>query len=325
MPDSLLTAIFGHRTAEQQIKPGVSGRPFRLQTVELASDSFGGSPVDVNTFSKRIGLRGRVVSAMVFPSEGSPQRGQTYGTLVITQGGVTQTEQLWKLLRGYFTASVGNTASGNGSIPVDANDQLVLSSKSSLNVTLIARLVIKVPQVLDDSQEAIGWVGTDEDSLSGRGFLEIVQFFNDQTGNVVSSTASLVQTNRIAIYRGLTFMMFTDSANASRSCNVRIRRSLAPSRPTGFTLDEDDWVSPSLSLANGDQGFIHVSSDGRAVMVNDKGVITVADNTTAPSPFPLEVSPEDERVQVEVVVSSGVVGDLFDLFMLREEWIDFGE
>ncbi len=162
-------------------------------------------------------------------------------------------------------------------------------------------------------------LGVFEDILSGKGFLNWIQEGNDVAGSS-DTTVNLATTNARRIVRQILVKYHADGNAATRTVNLQLRDIGDTSGPTGFAIDADTWISPTLTLIADEEGIIHVGEHG-FLSVNDEGTLSYADNSSAPNPFPLELE-EGETGDLIVNIGSGQAGDDYDVFVQYEEWLE---
>ncbi len=157
---------------------------------------------------------------------------------------------------------------------------------------------------------------------SGNGFLDWEQIADDVSGNVVTTTA-LAVTNTRRIVRGLLLKYHADSNVATRNVVITLRDVADTSGPTGFTIDEDVWESTTLALTQDQEGLVYInagSGQGPSYhSINDAGTISILNNASANTPFPLSVE-EGDTGDIVIQAENGVAGDDYDAFLLVEEW-----
>ncbi len=154
--------------------------------------------------------------------------------------------------------------------------------------------------------------------LEGRGNLDWIQEANDAAGNVVTPV-SLARTNSRRMIRAI-MVKYHQVGGADATITITLRDLADSGGPTNWSIESDTWVSPSLVLGANQEGLIHVGEHG-FVSTNDAGVITYADNTTAPNPFPFMVE-EGETADLIIAASGGASGDDYDVWVQYEEWIE---
>lgn len=162
-------------------------------------------------------------------------------------------------------------------------------------------------------------VGELEESTSGKGFLDWIQIANDVAGNVVTTT-SLAASNARRIIRAIIVKYHASADVASRVINIDLRDVGDTSGPTGFSIDNEVWVSAGITLTASEEGVLYVGDHG-FVSFNDNDTVTYADNTTAPNPFPLPVE-EGDTADLRIAITSGNANDDYDAFLQIEEWIE---
>lgn len=162
-------------------------------------------------------------------------------------------------------------------------------------------------------------LGDNEEPLSGVGFRRWNQDGNDIAGNV-DTTVNLARSNTRRVFHGILIRYHASNDVATRVLTVRLRDVANTSGPTGFTIDADSWISPSLTLTADEEGVLYVGKDG-FLSINDADTLTYADNTTAPHPFPYTVEDAD-AADIIVSIVDGEAADDYDVFTLVEEWLE---
>ncbi len=151
----------------------------------------------------------------------------------------------------------------------------------------------------------------------GEGRLYWVQEANDAAGNIIT-TVNLALANTRRMIRAI-IVKYHQAGGADATITMTLRDLADSGGPTGWTIDSDTWVSPSLVLGANQEGLIHVGEHG-FVATNDAGTIAYADNTTAPNPFPFMVA-SGETVDLIIAAAAGASGDDYDVWVQYEEWI----
>ncbi len=151
----------------------------------------------------------------------------------------------------------------------------------------------------------------------GEGRLYWAQEANDAAGNIVT-TVNLALANTRRMIRAI-IVKYHQAGGADATITMTLRDLADSGGPTGWSIESDTWVSPSLVLAANQEGLIHVGEHG-FVATNDAGTIAYADNTTAPNPFPFMVA-SGETVDLIIAAAAGASGDDYDVWVQYEEWL----
>jgi hypothetical protein len=304
----------------KSIKPGKEIEFEILQTVDFTTGALT-SDRTLETNSDLLSISGHIVGMVVSASSGSPERGQCYAQVTISRGGEDPTNDLFELGKGYVTPRSG--PHGAGSIPVELSDRIVVRSKTGATATLLVRISYLSSSTTEVNERAIGWEGTDEDSLAGRGHLFIFQSASDITGNL----SHTFNPNRSGIHRiihGFTLLYDANTPVTDRTPFVEFRRPLAPTAPSGFGAAQGVvWKLTGPTLGAIEEGVMYVGADGWFSSTSDNDVVTIQNNASVKTPFPLTVTNDDSALRFFFDITNGNVNDHWDVNWLIEEWIDF--
>ncbi len=162
-------------------------------------------------------------------------------------------------------------------------------------------------------------LGDYEDSLSGQGDRKPESIGTDIPGNG-DTVLTLPLALGIRRVDGLIFYYHSDANAANRESVIRIR-DLGGTVPAGFDAGNDRQISalagPSL-IADQD-GIFFMNRFGYQASVNNASV-TVANNSTAPNPFPFWVHADDTDANILFDISAGLAGDNYGGFIFGESW-----
>ncbi len=155
----------------------------------------------------------------------------------------------------------------------------------------------------------------------GEGFQTNIVLAEDVAGNV-NTNAGLAVTNALRLVRGLGLLYNVSSDVDARTVQLLVRRPLG-ALPTGFTnvAAQIIWASPTVTLTANEDGMIYAGEGFANVVTNDNGTLAVADNTTAPSPFPFWVTEFETGAQIRTNIGTGNANDRYSVFAIVEEWI----
>lgn len=168
------------------------------------------------------------------------------------------------------------------------------------------------------ASDFFGGLGFFEPPVSGHGFVNWVQESDDIAGNAVA-TINLAATNTRRRALGVV-VKYHQVGGGDATITITLRDMATGVGPTNWSIDSDTWISPSLVLGANQEGLIHVGEHG-FVALNDAGVLSYADNSTAPNPFPFLVLSGD-TVDLIIAASGGASGDDFDVWVQYEEWME---
>ncbi len=162
-------------------------------------------------------------------------------------------------------------------------------------------------------------LGGYEGSLSGQGDRKPESIGTDIPGNGDTSHP-LTLTDGIRRVDGLIFYYHSDGNAANRESVIRIR-DLGGVVPAGFDAGNDRQISalagPSL-IADQD-GIFFMNRFGYQASV-DNATVTLANNSTAPNPFPFWVHEDDTGAEIVFDITAGLAGDNYGGFIFGESW-----
>jgi len=149
----------------------------------------------------------------------------------------------------------------------------------------------------------------------GAGNLELVTVKADGAP-AASTTANLAVSNEIRKIYGYAWYYACSVDVATRNIDVAYRDPLGDVA-TGMTI-MDVWVPSRLVLTASQLGGTF--ADQKSSVQNDNGTLTVADITTAPTPFPILVE-EGDNADLVFLVANSSVNDFDAIYLLRESWV----
>ncbi len=162
-------------------------------------------------------------------------------------------------------------------------------------------------------------MGMHEDAFSGHGNMIPEVVGEDIAGNV-NTDHPLDLVNGIRRVDGLMLMYHCSGDTANRVLVIRIREK-GPAYPTGFDAGNDRQImaitGPTL-IANQD-GMMYWNNAGYQTSVVDS-VNTLANNTTAPNPFPFWVSTVEGGAHVRFEITAGEAADTYNAYIFGETW-----
>lgn len=162
-------------------------------------------------------------------------------------------------------------------------------------------------------------LGENVEALDGRGYLAWVQEANDVAGNV-TTTITLGVAGALRRVHAVVALYHCSGDVADRALDWQLKDLGSITKPTGFSIQANSWVSAAMTLSANQEG-VYTIGNSNFVSRNDAGVLTYDDNTTVPNPFPLWV-PEDDPVDLVFRAVLGEAADDYDLWVQYEEWLD---
>lgn len=150
----------------------------------------------------------------------------------------------------------------------------------------------------------------------GSGNLRIVTLAAE--GVPATFTVSLAVSNIIRCVRSFALYYEASVDVATRVCDSQLYGPLG-ALPTGFTSGADIvWEATVLTLTS-DQAGCEFADEQRAG-INDNGTITVDDQSTDPTPFPLWIAEGDQSV-LRFGAQTPHANDRWTVYALYEDWV----
>ncbi len=140
-------------------------------------------------------------------------------------------------------------------------------------------------------------------------------------------TTTLAVTNALTRVDGFIWYYHCSGDIADRTLRVFFR-NIGLGLPTGMTSGINTtpraWPnSAALTLSANEEGMIFVNGAAKPAYsaFRDNGVITIENNASIPSPFPLWIR-EDDVAQLFFDVTDEEAADRHSIFLIQESWID---
>lgn len=162
-------------------------------------------------------------------------------------------------------------------------------------------------------------MGDKDDPFSGHGDTRPESIGTDIAGNV-DTAHNLDLTNAIRRIDGFIFYYHADGNASSRESVMRLR-DLGSGVPTGFDAGNDRQVMALAgpSLIADEDGIFYMNQFGYHATV-DQATVTIANNASAPNPFPLWVNNAETSANLTFDISAGLAGDTYGGYIFGEVW-----
>lgn len=140
------------------------------------------------------------------------------------------------------------------------------------------------------------------------------------SGAPATTALPLAVHNTFLRYKSFGLWYICDANAASRSITFSIRNQGTSGLPTGFTASQVLWGASTLTLTATQDGAVF--ADAKRSVKDTNGTVAVDNAASAPTPLPLDVTPED-LVDLRWGVTNNQAGDLLNVMALTEEWLGF--
>jgi len=146
----------------------------------------------------------------------------------------------------------------------------------------------------------------------------------DAAGNTTTTVPGAVA-NTYRKYYGFVMYYNADGNAASRILTVNVQMPWAPALPTGFATPGNanvvEQTGPTLTLGQEGTFFQYAWEHGSGyISKNAAGTVTVGNTASEPLVWPLFVKFTD-AVIFEFLAAAGLAGDVYEVWMLVEEWV----